>query len=72
MVPRAVLFNRICIDMELFDSPGLSKNQKLAKCFLQHAHYVAASRVTTLEGLQIISWKPEHVSVNQDGLPKNT
>ena len=34
--------------------------------FLQHAHYVAASRVTTLGGLQIISWKPERISVNQD------
>ena len=34
--------------------------------FLQHARYVTASRVTTLKGLQIISWKPELVSVNQD------
>ena len=33
--------------------------------FLQYGHYVAASRVTTLEGLQIISWKPELISVNQ-------
>ena len=41
--------NKICIDMDLSDSPGLSKNQSLAKCFLHHAHYVAASRVTTLE-----------------------
>ena len=52
--------------MDLSDSPGLSKNQNLAKSFLQHAHYVAASRVTTLDGLQIISWKPELISVNQD------
>ena len=52
--------------MDLSDSPRLSKNQKLAKCFLQHAHYVAASSVTTLEGLQITSWKPELISVNQD------
>ena len=52
--------------MDLTDSPGLTKNQNLAKLFLQHVHYVAASRVTTLEGLQIISWKPELVSVNTD------
>ena len=58
--------NKICIDMDLSDSPGLSKNQNLAKRFLQHAHFVAASRVTTLEGLQIISWKSELISVNQD------
>ena len=32
---------------------------------MQHAHYVAAIRVTTLERLQIISWKPELISVNQ-------
>ena len=52
--------------MELSDSPGLTKNQNLVKLFLQHAHYVATSRVTTLEGLQIISWKPELISVNKD------
>ena len=33
---------------------------------LQHAQYVAASRVTTFKGLQIISWKPELISVSQD------
>ena len=52
--------------MDVSDSPGLSKKQNLAKGILQHAHYVAASRVTTLEGLQTISWNPEFVSVNQD------
>ena len=52
--------------MDLSDSPGLTKNKNLAKLFLQHAHYVAANRVTTLEGLQIISWKPELVSINKD------
>ena len=52
-------FNKICIDMDLSDSPGLSKNQNIAKSFLQYAYYVAASRVTTVEGLQIILWKPD-------------
>ena len=59
-------FDRIYIDMDLSDSPGLTKNQNLAKPFLQHVHYVAASRVTTLEGSQIISWKPKLISVNKD------
>ena len=59
-------FNKICIDMDLSDSLGLSKNQNLAKSFLQHTHYVAANRVGTLQGLQIISWKLELISVNQD------
>ena len=52
--------------MDLSNSPGLTRNQNLAKLFLQHVHYVAASRVTTLEGLQIISWKLELISVNKD------
>ena len=52
--------------MNLSDSPGLTKNQNLVKPFLQHVHYVGASRVTPLEGLQIISWKPELISVNKD------
>ena len=59
-------FNQICVNMDLSDSEGLSKNPNLAKSFLQHAHYVAASRVTTLKGLQLLSWNPELISVNHD------
>ena len=48
------------------DSEGFSKNEHLARLFLQHAHYVAASRVTSLEGLQILSWNVDLISVNKD------
>ena len=59
-------FSKICLDMDISDSEGLAKNTNLAKIFLQHAHYVAASRVTTPEGLQILTWNPQLVSVNND------
>ena len=48
-------YKQICIDMDISDSIGLQKNEHLAKLYLKHAHYVSASRVTTLEGLQIIN-----------------
>ena len=41
------------------------KHQNLAKIYLQHAHYVAASRVTSLKGLKIITLNP-HINVNAD------
>ena len=44
----------------------LSKHKPLAKAFLQRAHYVATSRVTSLEGLQIITWNKHLMSVNED------
>ena len=37
-----------------------------AKSFLRHAHYVAASRVTSLQGLQILKWNEDLISVNED------
>ena len=52
--------------MDLSDSKGLSQNRNLARLFLQHAHYVAASRVTSLQGLQILSWNKDLISVNND------
>ena len=59
-------FDHICVDMDISDSEGFSKNEHLARLFLQHAHYVAASRVTSLEGLQILSWNADLISVNKD------
>ena len=59
-------FDQICINMDLSDSKGLSQNRNLARLFLQHAHYVAASRVTSLQGLQILSWNKDLISVNND------
>ena len=66
MVPRVVLLIRFVLTLDLSDSPGLSKNQNLTNSFVQHVHYVTASRVTTLEELQIIPRKPKPISVNQD------
>ena len=59
-------FHQICISMDLSDSKGLSQNKNLARLFLQHAHYVAASRVTSLQGLQILSWNKDLISINND------
>ena len=59
-------FDHICVDMDISDSEGFSENEHLARLFLQHAHYVAASRVTSLEGLQIFSWNADLISVNND------
>ena len=59
-------FDHICVDMDISDSEGFSENEHLGRLFLQHAHYVAASRVTLLEGLQILSWNGDLISVNKD------
>ena len=59
-------FDHICVDMDISDSEGFSENEHLPRLFLQHAHYVAASRVTSLEGLQILSWNADLISVNKD------
>lgn len=56
----------VCIDMDILNSPKMSRNPERAKAFYQHAHYVAASRVKSLYGLHIISWNPELISVNKD------
>ena len=59
-------FDHICVDMDISDSEGFSENEHLARLFLQCAHYVAASGVTPLEGLQILSWNADLISVNKD------
>ena len=59
-------FNQICVDMDLSDSEGYTQNNNLAQLFLQHAHYVTASRVTSLNGLQILTWNPDLISVNNN------
>ena len=63
---KGCTFHQICINMDLSDSKGLSQNKNLARLFLQHAHYVAASRVTSLQGLKILSWNKDLISVNND------
>ena len=51
--------------MDVSPSPYFAENFEQAKNFYQHAHYVAASRVPSISGLQIINWSPEYVGVNK-------
>ena len=57
-------FKQVCIDMDISDSAEFQKYPNLAKLYLQHAYYVAASHVTSLEGLQILTWNPQLISTN--------
>ena len=57
-------FQQLCLDMDLSDSAGFQKYPNLAKLYLQHAHYVAASHITSLESLQIITWNPHLISTS--------
>ena len=59
-------FQQICLDMDISDSQEFQKHQNLAKIYLQHAHYVAASQVTSLKGLQIITLNSHLINVNAD------
>ena len=59
-------YNNICIDMDISSSEGFHKHPRTAKPFLRHAHYVAASRVRSIEGLQILKWNEDLISVNED------
>ena len=51
--------------MDVSPSPYYAENFEQAKNFYQHAHYVAASRVPSISGLQIINWSPEYIGVNK-------
>ena len=42
------------------------KESRKSQTFYQHAHYVAASHVRSLKGLQIIKWNPDLISVNEE------
>ena len=59
-------YDKICIDMDVSSSDGFRKNPTKAKPFLRHAHYVAASRVRSLQGLQILKWNENLISVNEN------
>ena len=56
----------VCIDMDVSPSEKFAKNPEKAKAFYQHAHYVAASCVRSLKGLQIIKWNPDLISINEE------
>ena len=55
----------VVVDMDVSPSPYCAKNFEAAKICYQHAHYVAASRVSSISGLQIIDWSPEYIGVNK-------
>ena len=52
--------------MDVSPSEKFAKNPEKAKAFYQHAHYVAASCVRSLKGLQIIKWNPDLISINEE------
>ena len=56
----------VCIDMDVSPSEKFAKNPEKAQPFYQHAHYIAASHVRSLKGLQIIKWNPDLISVNEE------
>ena len=53
------------VDMDVAPFPYYAENLEAANNFYQHAHYVAASHVPSLSGLQIIDWSPEYMGVNK-------
>ena len=53
---QGTTFDEICMDMDLSSSPTFMAKTGLAKYYTGHTHYVAASWVTSLEGLHIINW----------------
>ena len=55
----------VVVDMDISPSPYYAENFEAAKNFYQHAHYVAASHVPSISGLQIIHWSPEYTGVNK-------
>ena len=56
----------VVLNMDPNLSSELGNNVGLARHFYQHAHYVAASQVSSLEGLQIFNWAPHLISVNPE------
>ncbi len=59
-------FENICIDMDVSASAAFAKNPSKAKPHLTHAHYVAASQATSLEGLQILTWNESLITVSKE------
>ena len=59
-------FGNVCIDMSLSGSNYRPQDQHFARGHFSHAHYVAASRATSLEGLQILNWNPDFINVDEN------
>ena len=60
----SILQNAV-VDMDVSPSPYYTEIFEGVKNFYQHAHYVAARRVPSISGLQIIDWSPEYIGVNK-------
>ena len=55
----------VVVDMDVSPSPYYAEKFEAAKNFYQHPHYVAASHIPSLSGLQIIDWSPVHISLDK-------
>ena len=75
MVPAAAVtihkcqgstLKNVVLNMDPNLSSEVGNNVGLVRHFYQHAHYVAASQVSSLEGLQILNWAPHLISVNPE------
>ena len=56
---------RNVVDMDVSPSPYYAENLEAAKNLYQYGHYVAASYVPSISGLQIIDWSPEYIGANK-------
>ena len=61
-------FSNVCVDMDITTSETFKKYPKKAKPHLMHSHYVAASRATSLEGLQIVNWNADLINQSPEVL----
>ena len=52
------------MDMDLSSSPTFMAKTGLAKYYMYHTHYLAASQVTSLEGLHIINWNGDFLGIH--------
>ena len=66
MLVKEVHSNKYVFHMDIQDSEHFQKYPNLPILYLQHAHYVSASHVTSLEGLQILTWNPQLISTNHE------
>ena len=57
-------FDQICMNMNLSSSPTFMAKTGWAKYCMCHTHYVAASRVTSVEGLHIINWNGDFLGIH--------